>query len=290
MIRNQKYSIITFLPLVFYEQFKFFFNLYFLLVALSQFIPALKIGKLIVLPALWHRLSSVLAGFIATYIAPLAFVLSVTMGKEAYDDYQRHIRDKEANSFRYLVLDRNIRLDSVDDPETHLGIALTRSIPAAAIKAGELVVLEKNMRVPADMVLLRTSEGAGNQESTTEGKSASPVRNSGLIDVSEAADVAPETSIAHAEEEGGSCFVRTDQLDGETDWKLKIAVSKTQRFSNRELLSMKGELYGMQLCSLFDQSHLVDCAPANTCFSRSSDERHSQLSRQPDSGVCDFTA
>jgi phospholipid-translocating ATPase len=30
--------------MVFYEQFKFFFNLYFLLVALSQFIPALKIG------------------------------------------------------------------------------------------------------------------------------------------------------------------------------------------------------------------------------------------------------
>jgi phospholipid-translocating ATPase len=34
----------TFLPLVFYEQFKFFFNFYFLVVALSQFIPALKIG------------------------------------------------------------------------------------------------------------------------------------------------------------------------------------------------------------------------------------------------------
>lgn len=45
VIRNQKYSIISFLPLVFYEQFKFFFNLYFLLVALSQFIPALKIGE-----------------------------------------------------------------------------------------------------------------------------------------------------------------------------------------------------------------------------------------------------
>jgi phospholipid-translocating ATPase len=38
---------VTFLPLVFYEQFKFFFNLYFLLVALSQFIPALKIGQLL---------------------------------------------------------------------------------------------------------------------------------------------------------------------------------------------------------------------------------------------------
>jgi phospholipid-translocating ATPase len=30
---------------VFYEQFKFFFNFYFLVVALSQFIPALKIGE-----------------------------------------------------------------------------------------------------------------------------------------------------------------------------------------------------------------------------------------------------
>lgn len=44
LVRNQKYNVVTFLPIVFYEQFKFFFNLYFLLVALSQFIPALKIG------------------------------------------------------------------------------------------------------------------------------------------------------------------------------------------------------------------------------------------------------
>ena len=44
-VRNQKYNAFTFLPIVFYEQFKFFFNLYFLLVALSQFVPALKIGS-----------------------------------------------------------------------------------------------------------------------------------------------------------------------------------------------------------------------------------------------------
>lgn len=45
VIVNQKYNIFTFIPLVLYEQFVIFFNLYFLLVALSQFIPALKIGK-----------------------------------------------------------------------------------------------------------------------------------------------------------------------------------------------------------------------------------------------------
>jgi phospholipid-translocating ATPase len=45
-VRNQKYNVVSFLPLVLYEQFKFFFNLYFLLVALSQVIPALRIGSL----------------------------------------------------------------------------------------------------------------------------------------------------------------------------------------------------------------------------------------------------
>lgn len=34
----------SFFPIVLYEQFKFFFNLYFLLVALSQFVPQLRIG------------------------------------------------------------------------------------------------------------------------------------------------------------------------------------------------------------------------------------------------------
>ena len=44
VVRNQKYNIISFLPLVLFEQFRFFFNLYFLIVAITQFIPALKVG------------------------------------------------------------------------------------------------------------------------------------------------------------------------------------------------------------------------------------------------------
>ncbi|MEJ1279345.1 hypothetical protein NN561_010276 [Cricetulus griseus] len=45
-IKNQKYNIFTFIPGVLYEQFKFFLNLYFLVVSCSQFVPALKIGYL----------------------------------------------------------------------------------------------------------------------------------------------------------------------------------------------------------------------------------------------------
>lgn len=207
------------------------------------------------------------------------------MGKEAYDDYQRHVRDKEANSFRYLILDRNIRLDTVDDPETHLGMALTRSIPAAAIKAGDLVVLEKNMRIPADMILLRTTEGAGSHRTMVASNVSGTVRSSELVDIDRSAHATQETSLPQAEEEGGSCFVRTDQLDGETDWKVKMAVPRTQGFSNRELLSMRGELYGEAYHVFFPLTSYADRALPDDIISGSSDEGYSQLSRELDGGV-----
>lgn len=46
VVRNQKYSVLNFVPLVLLEQFSYFFNLYFLVVALSQLIPVLRIGAL----------------------------------------------------------------------------------------------------------------------------------------------------------------------------------------------------------------------------------------------------
>ncbi|KDQ11220.1 hypothetical protein BOTBODRAFT_35523 [Botryobasidium botryosum FD-172 SS1] len=175
VVRNQKYNVATFLPLVFYEQFKFFFNLYFLLVALSQFVPALKIG------------------FIVTYVAPLAFVLTVTMGKEAYDDYKRNLRDRDANSQKYLILEPSLLAS--DGP-------YTRAVPSSKLRVGDLVLLEKNQRVPADLVLLRTSD------------------------------------------QSGTCFIRTDQLDGETDWKLRVAVPSCQKVAtDRDLLNLDADIY-----------------------------------------------
>lgn len=44
VVRNQKYNVITFFPLTLWNQFKFFFNFYFLAVALTQFIPFLQVG------------------------------------------------------------------------------------------------------------------------------------------------------------------------------------------------------------------------------------------------------
>lgn len=144
-----------------------------------------------------------------TYVAPLAFVLTVTMGKEAYDDYKRYLRDREANSQRYLVLDYapNSR-SSVSSEEEYLNSrANTRSVPSSSLRVGDLVRLEKNQRVPADMVLLHTSDASG------------------------------------------TCFIRTDQLDGETDWKLRVAVSECQKLSAEDIVRLDAEIYGMLLMS-----------------------------------------
>ena len=38
IVKNTKYNVVTFIPLVLYNQFKFFFNMFFLVTALTQLI------------------------------------------------------------------------------------------------------------------------------------------------------------------------------------------------------------------------------------------------------------
>jgi hypothetical protein len=147
------------------------------------------------------------------------------MGKEAYDDYQRNLRDREANSARILVLSSSSFASPSDDDELSHSLLdghlpPTRPVPSSSIRVGDLVVLEKNQRVPADLILLRTSESSG------------------------------------------TCFIRTDQLDGETDWKLRVAVPATQKLpSDQELLNLDAEIYGASVRRV--------CAPCSCPCSRS---------------------
>jgi len=76
-VKNTKYNLLTFIPKVLYNQFKFFYNLFFLITALTQLVELLRVGLFV------------------TYIGPLALVLSLTMAKEAYDDFNTYKRDIE---------------------------------------------------------------------------------------------------------------------------------------------------------------------------------------------------
>nr|XP_020744582.1 probable phospholipid-transporting ATPase IIA isoform X4 [Odocoileus virginianus texanus] len=168
VINNQKYNFFTFLPGVLFNQFKYFFNLYFLLLACSQFVPEMRLGALY------------------TYWVPLGFVLAVTIIREAVEEIRCYMRDKEVNSQVYSRL-------------TARG---TVKVKSSGIQVGDLIIVEKNQRVPADMIFLRTSE------------------------------------------KNGSCFLRTDQLDGETDWKLRLPVACTQRLPTAaDLLQIRSYVY-----------------------------------------------
>lgn len=73
------------------------------------------------------------------------FVLFITMCKEAFDDLQRHRRDKEMNLKKHEVLSNN-------------GFRKTNSMD---LKVGQIVKVHQNERVPADLVLLYTTEKTG---------------------------------------------------------------------------------------------------------------------------------
>uniref|UniRef100_A0A672GBZ8 Phospholipid-transporting ATPase n=1 Tax=Salarias fasciatus TaxID=181472 RepID=A0A672GBZ8_SALFA len=175
-IKNQKYNIFTFVPGVLYQQFKFFLNLYFLVVACSQFVPSLKIG------------------YLYTYWAPLGFVLAVTMVREAVDEVRRCQRDKEMNSQLYskLTVRGKIQVKSSD------------------IQVGDMIIVEKVKLATAIFLLC----------------------------VCVCVRVCVSAS-------SGSCFIRTDQLDGETDWKLKVAVGCTQRLP-ADLFSISAYVYAQK--------------------------------------------
>ena len=251
-VSNAKYTSWNFLPITLYNEFSFFFNLYFLLVALSQIIRPLRIG------------------YLSTYVAPLAFVLSITLGKEAYDDIARRRRDAEANAEGYTVLRFEIsegsssrsrgktssqglkksrrrhkqhnqrgeeaqRLQDGGNEDDDLE-ALENGIPSASfqeitkasrdLKVGDVLKLSKDQRVPADVIILGSFLS---QNVVAEAPASDEFNDANQAGLSHGSKPNEGLNGGSPQDNGGAeAFIRTDQLDGETDWKLRLPSSLTQ--------------------------------------------------------------
>ncbi|OJD12319.1 hypothetical protein AJ78_07067 [Emergomyces pasteurianus Ep9510] len=230
IVSNAKYTPWSFLPRTLYNEFSFFFNIYFLLVALSQIIPILRIG------------------YMSSYIAPLAFVVSISLGKEALDDIARRRRDAEANSEEYTVISYTPSLSRKPNVRNRLTLSDQDStVPGTQIfeitkksrelKVGDILKLRKDQRLPADVVILKSaSPEASAVQDTTQNTTPPPEP----VDMShgsvESTHSTPPTDES-ADDLDGSCdtFIRTDQLDGETDWKLRLPSPLTQNLPLSEL-------------------------------------------------------
>lgn len=122
-ISTTKYNVVTFLPKAIFEQFRRVANLYFLLAAalsltaISPFSPV-------------------------SMIAPLAFVVGLSMAKEALEDSRRFVQDMKVN----------LRKASV-----HKGNGVFGFRPWRKIQVGDVVKVEKDQFFPADLLLLSSS-------------------------------------------------------------------------------------------------------------------------------------
>nr|XP_020462935.1 phospholipid-transporting ATPase ID-like isoform X1 [Monopterus albus] len=126
-IVTSKYNIITFLPVNLFEQFQEVANTYFLFLLILQLIPQI----------------SSLSWF--TTIVPLALVLSITAVKDATDDYFRHKSDNQVNNRQSQVLIRG----SLQNEKW------------MNVRVGDIIKLENNQFVAADVLLLFSSEPHG---------------------------------------------------------------------------------------------------------------------------------
>ncbi|KAI9673108.1 MAG: putative aminophospholipid-translocase [Trizodia sp. TS-e1964] len=253
-ISNAKYTPWSFLPLTLYNEFSFFLNLYFLLVALSQIFKPLRIG------------------YLSSYIVPLAFVLTITLGKEALDDISRRRRDAEANAEAYTVLrfeetgrtsveiqgtqakrdkrkKRSRRRGSqerlVEEPSgagTQAGVKVVEIRKKSSdLKVGDVIKMGKDQRVPADVVILKTfSIEPANAASGANSNSPAVVPLDPLIaDIPIEDSPSLETPNSNDQGEVSETFIRTDQLDGETDWKLRLASPLTQSLDYKDFLRLR---------------------------------------------------
>uniref|UniRef100_A0A452IUD9 Phospholipid-transporting ATPase n=1 Tax=Gopherus agassizii TaxID=38772 RepID=A0A452IUD9_9SAUR len=123
-IKTSKYNFFTFLPLNLFEQFQRIANAYFLFLLILQLIPQV----------------SSLSWF--TTVVPLVLVLAVSGVKDAIDDFNRHKSDNHVNNRPVQVL-INGRLK--DDKWMN-------------IQVGDIIKLENNNFVTADLLLLSSSE------------------------------------------------------------------------------------------------------------------------------------
>ncbi|KAM7077505.1 phospholipid-transporting ATPase IC-like [Ciconia maguari] len=123
-IKTYKYNPITFLPLNLFEQFKRAANFYFLVLLILQSIPQITTLS-------WY-----------TTLVPLLLVLGITAVKDLVDDIARHRMDNEVNNRTCEVI-RDGRFKNTKWKD---------------IKVGDIIRLKKNTFVPADILLLSSSE------------------------------------------------------------------------------------------------------------------------------------
>ena len=144
-----RYTPWNFVPRQLAAQFGKLANFYFLCISILQMIPGLSTTGTY------------------TTIVPLLIFVGLSMGKEGYDDIRRHRLDKEDNESEVQVLERRDPADacaSADDvggPYSETALRCWRTVKWQEVRVGQVLLLQRDEPVPADVVLLHAIEATG---------------------------------------------------------------------------------------------------------------------------------
>ncbi|VTJ74884.1 Hypothetical predicted protein [Marmota monax] len=128
-LKTTKYTLLSFLPKNLFEQFHRLANVYFVFIALLNFVPAVNAFQ----PGL--------------ALAPVLFILAVTAFKDLWEDYSRYRSDHEINHLGCLVFSR--------EEKKYVNQFWKE------IRVGDFVRLRCNEIIPADILLLSSSDPDG---------------------------------------------------------------------------------------------------------------------------------
>ncbi|XP_055080751.1 phospholipid-transporting ATPase VB [Periophthalmus magnuspinnatus] len=128
-IKTTKYSILFFLPMNLFEQFHRLANLYFVGLAILNFVPMVQAFEPEVA------------------LIPICVILALTALKDAWEDFGRYQSDKELNGLPCFVYSRKKKCYVEKRWKD--------------VRVGDFVKVESNDTVPADLLLLFTSDPNG---------------------------------------------------------------------------------------------------------------------------------
>jgi phospholipid-translocating ATPase len=137
-IRSSRYSLWSFFPRQFFAQFTKVANFYFLVVAILQMIPGLSTTGTY------------------TTIVPLLIFVGISMGKEGFDDWRRYRLDKEENNREAWVL-RPGHGNTSDGASVISNSQDWERIKWKEIRVGDVIKLQRDQPIPADIALLHAS-------------------------------------------------------------------------------------------------------------------------------------
>ena len=206
-VNNCKYNLWLLLPHFLWEQYQYFMNLYFLLLAVTQFFDRLKVG------------------FMITYVGPLLVILGFSLLKELWDHYNTWKKDSEFNKETFEVWRKG----------------KWKSCPAKDIRAGDKLCLKKGQRVPADLVYLgrlRKTKKRQNVGESMEEMGDEPQMS--YTNIEEGSHMWDQDT---ANSDQDVTFVRTDQLDGESDLKPREPILFTQKWLHSGMRELERNIW-----------------------------------------------